>query len=93
MIKTFITVFLFILFSSNFECLQNCYFSIIFQRKLEYPFFIPESFYIFATAIRKEARHILLYSLTFTTTRKSKYLLMELPPMGADSLVYRYGLW
>ena len=34
--------------------------------------------------MRKDRKIYLLYILTFTTSIKSRYLLLELPQMGAD---------
>jgi hypothetical protein len=48
---------------------------------------------IFAAQSERNARHILLDSFSFTTTRKSNAH-KELPRMGADFYrIYVHGLW
>ena len=48
----------------------------------------------FATAFCKECKTYLLYSLTFTTTRKEQIPIIGAAPVWAQiSPVYRYGLW
>jgi len=56
---------------------------------LEYIYF----FLIFATEIRKETRHNLLYSLTSPPRERANTYYWSCPKWAQISPVYRYGLW